>query len=174
MENNNRRKLGTYQICLIALAIVMNVIGGQIALALRLPRGIQLKELFSHLLNFRPFRQIAPPITGKAQRTLFLRSNIGSPSNSPSRDSKHNRPTHSLFCSPINPPRLVIHENNSLHNFKPGGTCHITQDVDKLTHTSFFPLDVALCPDSCRVRRAAGVVILPGIRHCSLLCQNHK
>ena len=37
MENNNRRKLGTYQICLIALAIVMNVIGGQIALALRLP-----------------------------------------------------------------------------------------------------------------------------------------
>ena len=24
MENNNRRKLGTYQICLIALAIVMN------------------------------------------------------------------------------------------------------------------------------------------------------
>ena len=33
MENNNRRKLGTYQICLIALAIVMNVIGGQIALA---------------------------------------------------------------------------------------------------------------------------------------------
>ena len=30
MENNNRRKLGTYQICLIALAIVMNVIGGQI------------------------------------------------------------------------------------------------------------------------------------------------
>ena len=28
MENNNRRKLGTYQICLIALAIVMNVIGG--------------------------------------------------------------------------------------------------------------------------------------------------
>ena len=34
MENNNRRKLGTYQICLIALAIVMNVIGGQIALKL--------------------------------------------------------------------------------------------------------------------------------------------
>ena len=41
MENNNRRKLGTYQICLIALAIVMNVIGGQIALALRLPIYLQ-------------------------------------------------------------------------------------------------------------------------------------
>lgn len=37
MENKKRRTLGTYQICLIALAIVINVVGGQIALALRLP-----------------------------------------------------------------------------------------------------------------------------------------
>lgn len=37
MENNKTKKLGTYQICLIALAIVINVIGGQLALALRLP-----------------------------------------------------------------------------------------------------------------------------------------
>lgn len=37
MGNNKTKKLGTYQICLIALAIVINVIGGQLALALRLP-----------------------------------------------------------------------------------------------------------------------------------------
>ncbi len=37
MENTKTKKLGTYQICLIALAIVINVIGGQLALALRLP-----------------------------------------------------------------------------------------------------------------------------------------
>ena len=37
MENKKKRTLGTYQICLIALAIVINVVGGQLALALRLP-----------------------------------------------------------------------------------------------------------------------------------------
>lgn len=99
-----------------------------------------------------------------------LHSSTDNLSGTLSPDSKHNRPTHFSFCSPIDPPRLVIHENDSLHNFKPGGTCHITQDVDKLAHTSFFPLDVALCPDSCRVRRTAGIVVLPSIRHCSLLC----
>lgn len=103
-----------------------------------------------------------------------LHSSTDNLSGTLSPDSKHNRPTHFSFCSPIDPPRLVIHENDSLHNFKPGGTCHITQDVDKLAHTSFFPLDVALCPDSCRVRRTAGIVVLPSIRHCSLLCPNHE
>lgn len=37
MENKKKRTLGTYQICLLALAIVINVVGGQLALALRLP-----------------------------------------------------------------------------------------------------------------------------------------
>lgn len=37
MKNNKKRKLDTYQICLIALAIVINVVGGQLALTLRLP-----------------------------------------------------------------------------------------------------------------------------------------
>ena len=36
-EQTKRTPLSTYQICLIALAIVINVVGGQIALALRLP-----------------------------------------------------------------------------------------------------------------------------------------
>lgn len=37
MKKKKERKLGTYQICLLALAIVINVIGGQLALTLRLP-----------------------------------------------------------------------------------------------------------------------------------------
>lgn len=37
MQTSKKRKLSTYQICLIALAIVMNVVGGQLALTLRLP-----------------------------------------------------------------------------------------------------------------------------------------
>lgn len=36
-EQTKRPPLSTYQICLIALAIVINVVGGQLALALRLP-----------------------------------------------------------------------------------------------------------------------------------------
>ena len=60
MENNNRRKLGTYQICLIALAIVMNVIGGQIALALRLP--IYLDSIGTTMLG--PWCGLIPGLLG--------------------------------------------------------------------------------------------------------------
>ena len=72
MENNNRRKLGTYQICLIALAIVMNVIGGQIALALRLP--IYLDSIGTIMIGamLGPWCGLIPGLLGGLLTQVFL------------------------------------------------------------------------------------------------------
>lgn len=100
----------------------------------------------------------------------FLRSNIGSLSDILLQDSMRNPPIRFLFCSPIDPPRLTVDQDNALCNLKPCGICHIPQNVNKIMHPFLVLLDVIFSTRPGGVRRTAGVVSFAGIRRCYPPC----
>ena len=51
MKTTGSGRINTYQICLVAMAVVINIVGGQIALMLRLPIYLELPIRHKHICH---------------------------------------------------------------------------------------------------------------------------